>query len=188
MSNLKVRIRSIVEALLFISDRPLTIEKLSEVMDVGDEEIKQVVDELSMEYRRSDRGFQIREVAGGYRMYSHPAYAPYIEKLILSYDHRRLSQAALETLSIIAYKQPVTKTDIAAVRGVNSEGVVNTLVSRGLIREVGKQDAPGLPVLYGTTDKFLESFGMRNTSELPSLDAFTPDEEAQKLIINGLRA
>jgi segregation and condensation protein B len=187
VSNLKLRLRSIVEALLFISDQPLAIEKIAEVTDVGKEEIKQVLDELSNEYRRVDRGFQIREVAGGYRMYSHPAYAQYIEKLILSYDHRRLSQAALETLSIVAYKQPVTKTDIAAVRGVNSEGVVNTLVNRGLVKEVGKQDAPGLPILYGTTDRFLESFGLRSTSELPSLDEFIPEDEVKKQIIDNLR-
>lgn len=186
MSNLKVRFRNIVEALLFISDQPLTLERMAEVTDVEKEEIKQAVDELSNEYRRADRGFQIREVAGGYRMYSHPAYAQYIEKLILSYDHRRLSQAALETLSIVAYKQPVTKVDIAAVRGVNSEGVVNTLVNRGLVKEIGKQDSPGLPVLYGTTDRFLESFGLKNNSELPSLDEFIPDDEVRKQIVDNL--
>jgi segregation and condensation protein B len=187
MSSLKIRLRSIVEALLFISDQPLTIERLSDVTEVAPEEVKQVLEELANEYKRGDRGFQIREVAGGYRMFSHPAYARYIEKLILSYDHRRLSQAALETLSIVAYKQPVTKADIAAVRGVNSEGVVNTLVNRGLVKEAGKQDAPGLPILYATTDRFLESFGLRSVSELPSLDEFIPDDDVRKQIADNLR-
>lgn len=188
MSDLKVRLRSIVEALLFISDQPLSKAKISEVVDIPEEEVDQILDDLTNEYRRADRGFQLREVAGGYRLYSHPAYAPYIEKLILSFDHRRLTQAALETLSIIAYKQPVTRADIASIRGVNSDGVVNTLINRGLVKELGRQDAPGQAILYGTTNRFLESFGLRSLNELPPLDEFSPDDDVKKQIIENLRS
>lgn len=188
MSEIKARIRNIIEAMLFISDRPLHISRICEVTNIGEEEAWQAIDDLANEYRRTDRGFQLREVAGGYRLYSHPAYASYIEKLILSFDHRRLTQAALETLSIIAYKQPVTRTDIAAVRGVNSDGVVNTLLNRGLIKDVGRQDTAGQPILYGTTVRFLESFGLRSIDELPPLDEFTPDEEVRRQIEENLRS
>ncbi|MHB8841035.1 MAG: SMC-Scp complex subunit ScpB [Candidatus Aquicultor sp.] len=188
MSDLKVRLRSIVEALLFVSDQPLSKAKIASVVDIPEEEVNQILNDLTNEYRRADRGFQLREAAGGYRLYSHPAYAPYIEKLILSFDHRRLTQAALETLSIIAYKQPVTKVDIASIRGVNSDGVVNTLINRGLIKELGKQDTAGQPILYGTTNRFLESFGLRSLNELPPLDEFSPDDDVKKQIVENLRS
>ncbi len=188
MSDLKVRLRSIVEALLFVSDQPLSKAKIASVVDIPEEEVNQILSDLTSEYRRADRGFQLREAAGGYRLYSHPAYAPYIEKLILSFDHRRLTQAALETLSIIAYKQPVTKVDIASIRGVNSDGVVNTLINRGLIKELGRQDTAGQPILYGTTNRFLESFGLRSLKELPPLDEFSPDDDVKKQIVENLRS
>ncbi len=188
MSEMRARIRNIIESLFFVSDRPLNISRICEVTSVGEEEVKQAIEDLANEYRRTDRGFQLREVAGGYRLYSHPAYAPYIEKLILSFDHRRLTQAALETLSIIAYKQPVTRMDIAAIRGVNSDGVVNTLLNRGLIKEMGRQGTTGQPILYGTTTRFLESFGLRSIDELPPLDEFSPDEEVRRQIEENLRS
>ncbi len=188
MSDLKVRLRSIVEALLFVSDQPLSKAKIASVVDIPEEEVNQILNDLTNEYRRADRGFQLREAAGGYRLYSHPAYAPYIEKLILSFDHRRLTQAALETLSIIAYKQPVTRADIASIRGVNSDGVVNTLINRALIKELGKQDTAGQPILYGTTNRFLESFGLRSLNELPPLDEFSPDDDVKKQIVENLRS
>ena len=188
MSDIKVRLRSIIEALLFVSDQPLAASKISEVVSVDEAEVKEILEDLANEYRRADRGFQLREVAGGFRLYSHPAYAPYIEKLILSFDHRRLTQAALETLSIVAYKQPVTRADVAAIRGVNSDGVVNTLLNRGLVKEVGRQDIPGQPILYGTTTKFLESFGLRSIEELPPLDEFMPDDEVKQQIEENLRS
>lgn len=188
MSDLKLRLRSIIEALLFISDQPLPVSKIAEVIELDEKEVKEIVEDLANEYRRAERGFQLREVAGGYRFYSHPAYAPYIERLILSYDHRRLTQAALECLSIIAYKQPVTRADLAAIRGVNSDGVVNTLLNRGLLKELGKQESPGQPILYGTSDRFLESFGLRSLNELPPLDEFSPDEDTIKQIEENLRS
>lgn len=187
MSETNVRLRGIVESLLFVSDQPLTVAKIAEVIEVDEAEIVKILDDLENEYKRADRGYQLREVAGGYRMYSHPAYSPYIEKLLLSFDHRRLTQAALETLSIIAYKQPVTKADIAAIRGVNSDGVINTLINRDLIKETGRQDTPGQPILYGTSSRFLESFGMRSLAELPPLDEFNPDDDVRRQIEENLR-
>ncbi|MBS3908255.1 MAG: SMC-Scp complex subunit ScpB [Actinobacteria bacterium] len=187
MSDTNVRLRGIVESLLFVSDQPLSVEKISEIVEVDGEEIKKVLEDLENEYKRADRGYQLREVAGGFRMNSHPAYSPYIEKLLISFDHRRLTQAALETLSIIAYKQPVTKADIGAIRGVNSDGVINTLLNRDLIKEEGKQDTPGQPILYGTSTRFMESFGMRSLAELPPLDEFNPDEDIRRQIEDNLR-
>jgi len=187
VSDINVRLRGIIESLLFVSDQPLSVAKISEVVEVGEEEVAHILADLANEYKRADRGYQLREVAGGYRLYSHPAYSSYIEKLLLSFDHRRLTQAALETLSIIAYKQPVTRSDVAAIRGVNSDGVINTLLNRDLIRELGRQDAPGQPILYGTTTRFLESFGLRGLDELPPLDEFNPDEDVRRQIEENLR-
>ncbi|MBE0446621.1 MAG: SMC-Scp complex subunit ScpB [Actinobacteria bacterium] len=170
MSDPNVRLRGIIESLLFVSDQPLSAAKISQIVEVGEGEVVQILEDLANEYRRDDRGYQLRQVAGGYRLYSHAAYSPYIEKLLLSFDHRRLTQAALETLAIIAYKQPVTRVEIAAIRGVNSDGVVNTLLNRDLIRELGRQDTPGQPILYGTSTRFLEAFGLRGLDELPPLD------------------
>lgn len=187
MGDFEIRVKGIIEALLFVSDRPLSVAKICDVVEVEEDQVKKALEDIAQEYHRDDRGLQLREVADGYRFYSHPAYAPYIEKMILSFDHRRLTQAALETLSIVAYKQPVTKADISAIRGVNSDGVINTLLNRDLVKEMGRQDAPGQPILYGTTTRFLESFGLRSIDELPPLDEFTPDEEVRKQIEENLR-
>lgn len=187
MGDFELRVKGIIEALLFVSDRPLSISKICDVVEVGEDEVKKALEDIALEYHRDDRGFQLKEVADGYRFYSHPAYAPYIEKMIVSFDHRRLTQAALETLSIVAYKQPVTKADISAIRGVNSDGVINTLLNRDLVKETGRQDSPGQPILYGTTTRFLESFGLRSVDELPPLDEFTPDEEVRQQIEENLR-
>lgn len=187
MDDFELRVKGIIEALLFVSDRPLSVSKICDVVEVEENVAKKALEDIALEYRRDDRGFQLKEVADGYRLYSHPAYAPYIERMILSFDHRRLTQAALETLSIIAYKQPVTKADISAIRGVNSDGVINTLLNRDLVKEMGRQDTPGQPILYGTTTRFLESFGLKSVDELPPLDEFTPDEEVRKQIEDNLR-
>jgi segregation and condensation protein B len=181
-------LRGIIESLLFVSDQPLPIARIAHVVEVGEDEVTRILEDLANEYRTDTRGFQLREVAGGYRFYSNAAYSPYIEKLLLSFDHRRLTQAALETLAIIAYKQPITRAEIAAIRGVNSDGVVNTLLNRDLIRELGRQDSPGQPIQYGTTMRFLEAFGLRGLDELPSLDEFSPDETVRRQIEENLRS
>ncbi len=176
----------LVEALLFVSDDPLPAERIAEIVDEQPKRVKKVLAELAAEYEENDRGFQLKEVAGGYRLYSHPAYAPYIEKMIQMWDTRRLSQASLEALAIVAYKQPVTRLAINAVRGVNSEGVISSLVEKHLIRPVGRDRSPGNPILYGTTKTFLERFGLRNLRDLPPLEEFAPDDRTRRQIEQGL--
>ena len=143
-------------------------------------------DQDDLEARGS--GIQLREVAGGWRLFTHPAYHELIEKYVLSWDTRKLSAAAMETLAIVAYTQPVTHAGVASVRGVNSDSSINSLVEKGLVREVGTEDAPGNPVLYGTTRGFLEKFGLRSPADLPDLADFAPDAETRRLITERLSA
>ena len=124
----------------------------------------------------------LREVAGGWRLFTNPVYHHLVERYVVSWDTRKLSQAALETLAVVAYLQPVTRAQIASVRGVNSDSPVSSLVEKGLVREVGTADAPGTPGLYGTTKTFLERFGLASTADLPPLELYAPDEETRRLI------
>lgn len=172
----------LVEALLFVSDEVLSEAQLADLCALSQTEIRKVLSDLTQDYERGNRGFVLREVAGGWRLFSHPAYADYIEKLVLSWDARRLSQAALETLAIIAYRQPVTRAQINAVRGVNSEAALSSLMEKGIVKEVGRDKTPGQPFLYGTTAKFLERFALRSLSELPPLEEFAPDDETRQQI------
>ena len=170
------------EALLFVSDEPVSSAKLAAILEVSPVEMDEVLTELAAEYADENRGMQLREVAGGWRFYSHPAYHDLIERYVISWDTRRLSQAGLEVLAIIAYHQPVTRAGINAIRGVNSEGVVSSLVEKGLVREMGRDEAPGNAILYGTTRSFLERFGLKSVKDLPPLEDFAPDEESREYI------
>lgn len=170
------------EALLFVSDEPVSSAKLAAILEISPVEMDEVLTELAAEYADENRGMQLREVAGGWRFYSHPAYHDLIERYVISWDTRRLSQAGLEVLAIIAYHQPVTRAGINAIRGVNSEGVVSSLVEKGLVREMGRDDAPGNAILYGTTRSFLERFGLKSVKDLPPLEDFAPDEESKRFI------
>ncbi|MFA5845083.1 MAG: SMC-Scp complex subunit ScpB [Coriobacteriia bacterium] len=181
-------LRGPIEALLFVSDEPVTVARLAEVLEVDEAEVGAELTELAEDYSTQDRGFQLREVAGGWRLYSHPAHHDAVERYVLSWDTRRLSQAALEALSIVAYRQPVTRQGVNAVRGVNSEGVVASLVEKGLVREVGRDRDAGNAVLYGTTRAFLEKFGLKDLSELPPLEEFSPDSETEQSIRDRLEA
>lgn len=171
-----------VEALLFVSDEPVSSAKLAAILEISPVEMDEVLTELAAEYADENRGMQLREVAGGWRFYSHPAYHDLIERYVISWDTRRLSQAGLEVLAIIAYHQPVTRAGINAIRGVNSEGVVSSLVEKGLVREMGRDEAPGNAILYGTTRSFLERFGLKSVKDLPPLEDFAPDEESREYI------
>lgn len=135
-----------------------------------------------MEYREANRGFQLREVAGGWRLFTHPAFHDQVADYVLSWDTRRLSQAALETLAVIAYHQPVTREGVRAIRGVNSDGVIGSLKEKGLVRECGHEADRGQAILYGTTRLFLERFGLKSLRELPPLEDFAPDEESKQFI------
>lgn len=169
-------LRGALEALLFVSDEPVSGAKLSEILDASPGEVDSVLVQLSEEYKEHERGFQLREVAGGWRLFTHPAHHELIEAYVLSWDTRRLSQAALEALAVIAYNQPATRSTVNAIRGVNSEGVISSLIDKGLVRELGRDKNQANAILYGTTRTFLEKFGLSSLSELPDLAEFAPDE------------
>lgn len=175
------------EALLFVSDEPVSSSKLGVFLNVTPEAADELLARLKDEYEQDNRGMQLREVAGGWRFFSHPAYHELIEKYVVSWDTRRMSQAALEALAVIAYHQPVTRASINAIRGVNSEGVVSSLVEKGLIREAGREKGGGA-ILYATTRAFLEKFGLKSTKDLPPLEDFAPDEATREFIRQRLGA
>ena len=179
-------LRGALEALLFVSDEPVSAVRLAKVLETSPSEIDTALSNIAEEYREAERGFQLREVAGGWRFYTHPAYRDVIENYVLSWDTRRLSQAALEALAVVAYHQPVTRNGINAVRGVNSEGVVASLAEKGLVREVGRDKNAGNAILYGTTRNFLEKFGLRDLGELPPIEEFAPDAETERAIRDRL--
>ncbi|MDZ4654659.1 MAG: SMC-Scp complex subunit ScpB [Coriobacteriia bacterium] len=188
MSNRTDELRGPLEALLFVSDEPVTAARLAKIVESTPAGVEKALHGLSKEYAEQERGFQLREVAGGWRMYTHPAHHPYVEQFVLSWDTRRLSQAALEALAVIAYHQPVTRTGVNAVRGVNSEAVIASLVEKRLVHEAGRDKNPGNAILYGTTRAFLEKFGLRDLSELPPLNEFAPDPDTERAIRERLNA
>jgi segregation and condensation protein B len=163
-------IKPILEALIFVNDKPLTINQIKEVMDdVSEEQVRQAVSELNQDYEITKRSFIIQEVAGGFRMATRPEFASWLRSLYKSNVKERLTRPSLETLAIIAYKQPVTKPEIEAIRGVNTDGVITTLLERGLAKIAGRKDSPGRPLLYATTDEFLAHFGLSSIAEMPKL-------------------
>jgi len=166
-------IKKIIEALLFVSEKPLTVEDIRQSIDGMDEEkIKIAIEELKKEYSDSERSFNIAELAGGYQIITNPEFAPWISKLFKR-DETKLSNPSLETLAIIAYKQPLTRSEIEAIRGVNVDGVIKTLVDKNLIKMRGRRDVPGRPITYGTTNEFLKRFGLKGLDHLPKLRDFT---------------
>lgn len=177
-----------IEAMLFVTDEPVGVIELADMLEADPKLVEQALVDLREKLEREQRGIQLREVAGGWRLYTHPAYHDLVEKYVLSWDTRKLSGAAMETLAIVAYTQPVTRAGVASVRGVNSDSSINSLVEKGLVREVGVADTPGNPTLYGTTRGFLEKFGLRSTADLPDLAEFAPDEETRRLITERLSA
>ncbi|MFH2145868.1 MAG: SMC-Scp complex subunit ScpB [Candidatus Omnitrophota bacterium] len=164
-----------LEAVLFVSDKPLNLKQLTEVFEGADSaDIKEALNKLKEEYNESGHGVQIAEIAGGYQYSTHPDCAEYLKKLYKNRRVWRLSSPALETVAIIAYKQPITRAEIEFIRGVNVDGVIRTLLERGLIKIKGKKDVPGRPILYGTTEEFLKYFGLKNIGELPLIETFVP--------------
>lgn len=188
MSRENTEIVGAIEALLFVSDEPVTASRVAKLLDVNAPAVEGALKVLAAEYAEENRGFQLREVAGGWRLYTHPAYHNYVEEYVLSWDTRRLSQAALEALAVIAYHQPVTRQGVNAVRGVNSEAVISSLIEKGLVREAGRDKNAGNAILYGTTRTFLERFGLKDLAELPPLEEFAPDPDTQRAIRERLNA
>ena len=168
--------------MLLVSSDPVSAPALASILSITPGECASLLAELQVEYQEKNRGIQLREVAGGWRLFTHPAFHEQVEALVLSWDTQRLSQAALETLAVIAYHQPVTREMVKGIRGVNSDGVISSLVDKGLVRELGRDPQHGQAIIYGTTSAFLEKFGLRSTKDLPDLEQFAPDEQSRQFI------
>ena len=163
-------ILSIVEALLFVSDGPLSVDKLVQVLEGVDRAgVCQLMEELRIRFNSNGGPVVLREIDGGFQLCTHPRYAPWVKRLSSVRTNSKLSRAALETLAIVAYKQPVTRVEIESVRGVACAGVLALLLERRLIRIAGRQDAPGKPLLYRTTAEFVRHFGLRSLKDLPKI-------------------
>jgi len=166
---------------------PVPSSLLAELLEVPAEAVDALCAELAASYAASRRGFELVQVAGGWRFQSHPDMAGFVEQFVLEGVSTRLSAAALETLAIVAYKQPVSRAQVAAIRGVNVDGVIKLLVQRGYIEEVGRDSGPGQAILYGTTPAFLEKLGLARLSDLPPLADFVPGPELAEALEEGLR-
>lgn len=175
-------LKGALEAMLLVSSDPVSAPALASILSITPGECASLLAELQVEYQEKNRGIQLREVAGGWRLFAHPAFHEQVEALVLSWDTQRLSQAALETLAVIAYHQPVTREMVKGIRGVNSDGVISSLVDKGLVRELGRDPQHGQAIIYGTTSAFLEKFGLRSTKDLPDLEQFAPDEQSRQFI------
>jgi segregation and condensation protein B len=174
-------VKGVVEALLFVNEKPVTLQQMKGVIDgVDANDIKSVIKMIQDEMEERKSGMLIVEVAGGYQMVSNSLYASYVRDFYKTKHKEKLSKPALETVAIVAYKQPVTRLEIEMIRGVNSDGVVAHLISKELIKIVGRKDVPGKPYLYGTTKQFQEYFGLKSLSDLPKLEDFPRLEEAMQ--------
>jgi segregation and condensation protein B len=167
-------LRTALEAVLLVVDEPVAEVVLAQVVERPTEEVARLLRELAAEYDAAERGFELRQVSGGWRLYTRESCAPYVERFVRDGQQARLTQAALETLAVVAYRQPVSRSRIAGIRGVNVDGVIRTLVSRGLVTEVATERESG-SILYGTTAYFLERLGLGELGELPPLSDFMPD-------------
>jgi len=174
-----------LEALLFVSDEPVASVVLAQALGVERREADDLCEELARSYEERGAGITLRNVGGGWRLTTHPDAAPVVEQYVLASRHTRLTKAALETLSIVAYKQPVTRHQISGIRGVNSDGVLRALADRGLIAEVGREETPGRPLLYGTTPEFLERLGLASLSELPPLGPLLGQAAVEATVEDG---
>lgn len=185
--ELSTETRQALEAIVMVATDPVPAQMLAQLLEIGVERVEQACDALAAAYQAEQRGFVLVRIAGGYRYQSHPDAAPYVERYVLEGQSARLSSAALETLAIVAYKQPLSRAQIASIRGVNVDGVVRTLAQRGLIDEVARDPGPGQAVLYGTTPTFLERLGLDSLTELPPLGEFVPGAEVVEALEQGLR-
>ncbi|UDY36257.1 SMC-Scp complex subunit ScpB [Dermatobacter hominis] len=180
--------RRALEAVLMVADQPIEAALLAQLVERSPQQVEDLLAGLAASYEEDGRGFQLVRVAGGWRFQSHEDLSPYVERFVLSGQSARLSAAALETLAIVAYKQPISRAQVSAIRGVNVDGVMRTLQQRGYIAEVGKDPGPGQPSMFGTTSLFLEKLGLNEVDELPSLGDFIPGADVVELLEQGLRA
>ena len=179
--------RRAVEAVLMVAESPVELSLLAQLLELSPSKVEALCQELAEQYRRDGRGFVLARVAGGYRFQSHPDLASYVERFVLEGQSARLSAAALETLAIVAYKQPVSRAQVASVRGVSSDAVLRTLCQRGYVAEVGRDPGPGQAVLYGTTNLLLERLGLNRIEDLPPLGDFVPGPDVMDALEQGLR-
>lgn len=171
-------IKAVIEGLLFVSEKPLALEQIKNVLEHLDtSEIRKAIEEMKADYENSLRGIRILEIAGGFQMVTQPELSPFLKKLYKSRLTEKLSRQALETLAIIAYKQPVTRIEIESLRNVTIDGVIKSLSEKNLIRIAGRKKAPGRPHVFGTTRQFLEYFGLKSLDELPKIENFTKINE-----------
>ena len=177
----KSNIKSAIESMLFVSGEPLSLRDLSNNLEIKDNIIEEIIKEMMNEYEEKSRGIRLISINGAYQLVTKSENSDYIQKLLKKNKRHSLSQASIESLAIIAYKQPITRIDIDEIRGVKSESAIQKLVEKGLIKDIGRLEVPGRPILYGTTDEFLRQFGLKTIKELPSLDLYS-DEETQSSI------
>jgi segregation and condensation protein B len=176
-----------IEAILMVAVEPVATAMLAQLLEQPAAVIDSLCGELADAYEASGHGFQLVKVAGGYRYQSHADLAPYVERFLLDGQRARMSGAALETLAIIAYKQPLSRAQIASIRGVDPDGVLRTLQARGYIAEVARDSGPGQAVLFGTTPTFLEKLGIHSLADLPPISEFVPDADVVEALEQGLR-
>jgi segregation and condensation protein B len=176
-----------IEAIVIVAQDPVAPDLMAQLLEQPSALVEQWCEELRAEYEEQRRGFQMVRVAGGFRFQSHPDQTPYVERFVLHDQKARLSGAALETLAIIAYKQPISRAQVASIRGVDPDGVIRTLQARGYIDEVGRDDGPGQAILFGTTDQFLEKLGLDTIDDLPPIAEFIPDADVVEALEHGLR-
>ncbi len=161
-------LKQVIEAIIFASDEPISVKQINSLVEEATpSQVEKIIQNLNLEYTQTNRAFHIVKIAGGYQLVSRDSFSPWIQKLFQGRRKSRLSQAALETLSVIVFKQPVSKTEVSAIRGVNCDGVIKTLLERRLISISGRSDGPGRPLIYKTTNEFLRYFGVNDISDLP---------------------
>ena len=177
-----------IEAVVLVAHDPVAPELLAQLLEQPVSSVERWCEELRAEYAADQRGFEFARVAGGYRYQTHPDQTPYVERFVLHDQKARLSGAALETLAIVAYKQPISRAQVASIRGVDPDGVIRTLQARGYIDEVGRDAGPGQAILFGTTQQFLEKLGIDSLDDLPPIAEFIPDADVVEALERGLRA
>jgi segregation and condensation protein B len=187
VAALPLETRRAIEAIVMVADEPADPRLLAQLVEVSPEVVDVACEALAAEYAAERRGFELVRVAGGWRFQSHAELSPYVERFVLSGQSARLSAAALETLAIVAYKQPISRAQVSAIRGVNVDAVMRTLAQRGYIAELARDPGPGQAVLFGTTSLFLERLGLNSLDELPSLGDFVPGPEVLEALEAGLR-
>jgi segregation and condensation protein B len=176
-----------IEAIVLVSHDPVPHELLAQLLEQPTALVERWCDELADEYRADGRGFELTRVAGGIRFQTAPDLTPYVERFLLHDQRARLSGAALETLAIVAYKQPISRAQVAAIRGVDPDGVLRTLQARGYVDAIGRDDGPGQAILYGTTPTFLEKLGLETIDDLPPIAEFIPGPDVVEALEHGLR-